>query len=218
METLMEILSAIVSLDREKTLTLLRKGLDEGIDPFLLLNEGITKGLKKIGDLFEEEKVFLPELIFGAKIVEEGLAVLKPHLTSQIEKKGEDRRDKTNRKFILGTVKGDVHDLGKNLVRLLFSISGYDVIDLGVDVSTEKFVNEVKKHKPDLLGLSSLMTTTMLMQKEVIEALKKDGLRDKVKVMIGGACITEKWSKNIGADAYATNVIEALNKAKLFFE
>lgn len=216
MITLKGIVESVVSRDREKILDLLTKGLDEGIDPILLANEGVTKGLRELGDLFGKEKIYLPELIYGAEIVKEGLNILKPHLISrvQMQKEGQNR-EVEKKKFVLGTVEGDVHDLGKNIVHLIFDVSGYDVIDLGVDVPTDKFVAEVKKHKPDLLGLSALMTTTMLMQREVIEALKRAGERENVKVMIGGACITEKWHNEIGSDAFATNVMEGLAKAKV---
>jgi len=202
-----EICEAVIRIDSNKCLKLVREGIDRGLDPFSIVNEGLTKGLRQLGELFEEGKIFLPELIAGGEMVKNALDILKPHLAQS------EKSIKTKGKFILGTVEGDIHDLGKNLVGLILSTSGYEVIDLGKDVPTDTFVKKVKEHKPKLLGLSALLTTTMHKQKEVIEALKIAGLRETVKIMVGGAPISKEWAEEIGADAYAEDAIDALRVA-----
>lgn len=171
----------------------IHKALEEGIDALSIQENGLRKALEHLGELFEKQEVFLPHLMLGAKIFNEGVEILKPHLLKS-------QPPIALGTVVIGTVYGDLHDLGKNIVGLLWSVSGFKVIDLGINVSGETFLKAIEENQAVLLGLSSLLTTTMLQQKNVIEALKKANMRDRVKVLVGGAPVSEKWAKEIGAD------------------
>jgi len=175
---------------------LVQEAIDAGEDPNAILEEGMIKAMGVVGEKFQANEVFVPEMLIAAKTMKKGVDILRPHLASgSLGKKG---------KFIIGTVAGDLHDIGKNLVALMVESAGFEVIDLGVDVPPEKFV-EALKENPDckIIGASALLTTTMEALKETVEAIHNAGYKGKVKVMIGGAPITQAFSDQIEADAYA---------------
>lgn len=202
-----QIIDALIRLDQNRVNALIHQGLTEGVDPLVLVNDGITAGLTKFGDLFEEEEIFLPELVLGGKIGSEAIESLK-------SKMGERRSDDAKGLFLIGTVAGDVHEIGKNLVRLMLTIAGYEVIDLGMDVPNQVFIEKVKELKPDFLGMSALLSTTLVRQKEVIDLLVREGLRDQVKVLVGGAPVHQVWADKIGADAYGENAVSAVRETE----
>ena len=190
---------------------LTQSALDNNIPLETIITQGLTAGMQVVGDKFAAKEYFIPDMLASAEAVGEAMEILKPLLeASNIETKG---------KFVIATVKGDIHDIGKNIVSILLKGAGYEVNDLGIDVPTEKIVEVVKESKTQFLGLSALLTTTMLGMKEVIEALEKSGIRDKVKVLIGGAAVSDEYAKEIGADAYcidgfqAISVLDAFQKA-----
>ena len=193
-------------------LELTQLALDKKIPLETIITHGLTAGMQVVGDKFSAKEYFIPDMLASAEAVGEAMEMLKPYLeASDVETKG---------KFIIATVKGDIHDIGKNIVAILLRGAGYEVNDLGIDVSTEKIVGVVREDKPDFLGLSALLTTTMIGMGEIIEALKGNGLRDKVKVLIGGAAVSDEYAKEIGADSYcvdgfdAIKVLDAFQKAK----
>jgi len=183
-------------------LELTQMALEKKISPEAIITQALTAGMQIVGEKYSKKEYFIPDMLASAEAVGAAMDILKPHLeASNIETKG---------KFVIATVKGDIHDIGKNIVSILIKGAGYEVHDLGIDVPTEKIVEAIKKDKPDFLGLSALLTTTMLAMGEVIEALKKDSLRDKVKVLIGGAAVSDEYAKEIGADAYCIDGFEAI--------
>ncbi len=183
-----------------------QEALDQGLAPEVILNEGLLAGMSVIGGKFKKNEVYVPEVLIAARAMHAGLNILKPKLVEGgIEPIG---------KVVLGTVKGDLHDIGKNLVGMMLIGAGLEVIDLGVDVSEEKFVEAVKEIQPKLVVLSALLTTTMSQQKLVIDALVNAGVRDSVKVMVGGAPVTEGFAKEIGADAYTEDAASCAEVAK----
>jgi 5-methyltetrahydrofolate--homocysteine methyltransferase len=187
---------------------LVQQALDEGYEPKDILNGGLIQGMTVIGGKFKNNEVFVPEVLVAARAMNAGLEILRPALiTSGIKPLG---------KAIICTVKGDLHDIGKNLVKMMLEGQGIECLDLGVDVSPEQVVEAVKDYKPDLVCLSALLTTTMMAQKETIDALKEAGIRDKVKVLIGGAPVTESFAKEIEADGYAGDAASAAQVAKAF--
>ena len=188
---------------------LVQSSLDSGNDPYKLFNAMIA-GLEECGKLFEKREFFLPDLIMAGEAFTTGMEVLEPHLTqTSIEQAG---------KVILGTVAGDVHDIGKNLVGFLLKNAGFEVIDIGTDVDTEKFLQAVKEHQPDVLGISALLTTTMLGMEDVIKAMDEEGLRKRTKVIIGGGPVSKRFAEEINADAYASDAVEGVKKIKELVE
>jgi 5-methyltetrahydrofolate--homocysteine methyltransferase len=193
-------------------LELTQSALEQNIAPQTIVMEGLTAGMEVVGDKFAKKEYFIPDMLASAEAVGTAMDILKPYLEAlDVETKG---------KFAIATVKGDIHDIGKNIVSILLKGAGYQVEDLGIDVPTEKIVEFVKNDNPDYLGLSALLTTTMVNMGETIEALKSNGLRDKVKVLIGGAAVSDEYAKEIGADAYcvdgfhAIKVLEGFKRAK----
>lgn len=181
---------------------LTQSALDHDISPAVIIKQGLTAGMQVVGEKFSTKEYFIPDMLASAEAVGAAMDILKPLLeASNVETKG---------KFAIVTVKGDIHDIGKNIVAILLKGAGYEVNDLGTDVPTEKIVEIVREYKPDYLGLSALLTTTMVAMGEVIEALKEKGLRDKVKVLIGGAAVSNEYAKEIGADAYCVDGFEAI--------
>ena len=178
---------------------------EKGINPFEAIDV-LTSTLKEIGDKYERMEIFVPELMLAAEAMKSGIAILEPLL------KGEVRE--TLGTVVIGTVEGDIHDIGKNIVAMLLTGAGFKVIDIGVDVVASAFAEAVDKHNPDIVGVSTLMTTTMEMHKENIRYFKEIGIRDKVKIMIGGAVVTKEYAEEIGADAFAANANEAVDVAK----
>lgn len=193
-------------IDEELTgpgvLELTQQALDQSIPTENIITEGLTAGMQVVGQKFSAKEYFIPDMLASAEAVGSAMDILKPHLeASNVEAKG---------KFAIVTVKGDIHDIGKNIVAILLKGAGYEVYDLGTDVSTDKIVDFVREEKPNYLGMSALLTTTMLGMGEVIEALKEAGVRDSVKVLIGGAAVSEDYAKEIGADAYCVDGFDAV--------
>ncbi|MCC8057930.1 MULTISPECIES: corrinoid protein [Cloacibacillus] len=206
-EMLGKIIAALMDQDRTETNALVDKALENGVTPMEVLNEGLAAGLQELGVLFAEEEVFLPELLLAAEITTDIMKRLQDKFEAEdtkIEKRGT---------VLLATVEGDVHDIGKSLVGMIMNASGYNIIDAGKDVPNKKMIELVKEHKPDIVGLSSLLSTTMPAQQEFIEMAKEAGIRDQIKVIVGGAPVSRDWANKIGADGYAEDasgtVIEA---------
>ena len=184
----------------------IQAGLDAGLGPQQLLDDAMVAEMEEIGHRFENNECFVPEMLIAARAMKEGVAILTPYLA--------DAGVKPLGKVIIGTVRGDVHDIGKNLVRIMMESSGWEVVDLGVDVSPEKYVAAVQEHHPRIVGMSALLTTTMSNMKLIIDALENAGVRDQVKVMVGGAPVTQNYADEIGADGYAPDAASAVDTAK----
>jgi 5-methyltetrahydrofolate--homocysteine methyltransferase len=183
-------------------LELTQSALEKNIPPEAIITEGLTAGMQVVGEKFATKEYFIPDMLASAEAVGAAMDILKPLLeASSVETKG---------KFAIATVKGDIHDIGKNIVAILLKGAGYEVEDLGADVPTEKIIDVVREEEPDYLGLSALLTTTMVVMGEVIETLKENGLRDKVRVLIGGAAVSKEYAQEIGADAYCVDGFEAI--------
>lgn len=208
MEILEKIKKAVYEGDDNAVKEYCKKALEEGIAPLAILDEGLVSGIKDVGNEWISGKVWLTNVLLSAAAMKEGVSIIEPEIIKQKEKA------KTIGKVIIGTVQGDIHALGKTLVSTMLLAEGLEVHDIGVDVPAEVFVDKVKQIKPQILGLSALMTSSMREQKTVIEALKKAGLRDAVKVMVGGAPVTAQWAEEIGADGYAENAYETAKMAK----
>ena len=194
-----------LSYDKEQLWSRVSEALDQGFDAEFILNECLTPTLRKLGDMFERGEVFIPHLVVAAEMAEETVGKLLPHMPAG--------RTQKKARILIGTVAGDIHDLGKNLVGTMLSVSGYEVFDLGKDVPIQRFIDEVKEKKPQFIGMSALMTTTMVNQKGVIDALKESGLREQVKVLVGGAPASRNWMEEIGADGYAQDAVRAVRVA-----
>jgi corrinoid protein of di/trimethylamine methyltransferase len=199
---------AIIDGEVEGAEELAKKGLEVALSPADILDKGFVKGIEEVGDLFGKGEFFLPELVQGAEAMKAAVAILQPELDKMKEGR------KTMGVAVAGTVAGDIHEIGKTIVCSMLSAAGFTVTDVGCDVPVETFVAKVNELKPDLLLLSALLTTTMPNQQKTIEALKAAGLRDSLKVMIGGAPTTRAWADEIGADGYAEDAIEAVARAK----
>ncbi|PIY31592.1 MAG: cobalamin-binding protein [Candidatus Infernicultor aquiphilus] len=194
--------------DAKKVEELVKQALEENLLPKDILENGLIKGMDIIGAKFKKNEVYVPEVLIAARAMHAGMDVLRPKLV--------ETGVKNIGKVAIGTVKGDLHDIGKNLVKMMLEGAGFEVVDLGVDVSVDKFVEAVKEHQPNIIGMSALLTTTMVNMPEVIKALDIAGLRDKVKVMVGGAPITQNYANQIGADGYSPDAASAADKAKTF--
>ncbi len=180
--------------------------IDAGIDPTIILNEGMVAAMAEVGRLFEEGEYFVPEMLVSARAMQAGLEPLKPQLA-----KG---NFQASGKIIIGTVKGDLHDIGKNLVSMMLEGAAFEIVDLGTDVAPEKFVEAVKTSGAQILAMSALLTTTMPNMKATIEAIKEAGVRSQVKIMVGGAPVTQKYADEIGADGYSQDASRAVSVAK----
>lgn len=203
---------AVFFFEVDKARELAEKVVELGIDPVEALEIGLANPLREVGDRFETGEAFITELIASAEVMEAGSEILN----IEISKRGANR--KSVGRFLIGTVEGDIHSIGKNIVSTLLNASGFEVIDLGIDVPTWTFVEKVKELKPDILGLSALMTTTMIKQKEIIGALMDTDLRSGVKIIVGGAPVTEEWVKEIGADAAGLDAGSAVKLALSLME
>ena len=182
-----------------------QQALDEGIPAGEILEQGLLDGMNIIGQKFKNNEVFVPEVLIAARAMTKGIEVLRPHLVADgVEEKGT---------VVIGTVKGDLHDIGKNLVRMMMEGKGLKVIDLGVDVPVEKFLEAARENDAQIIACSALLTTTMSVMKDVVEAAEKAGIRDKVKIMVGGAPVTEAFCKQIGADRYTADAASAADVA-----
>jgi methylmalonyl-CoA mutase cobalamin-binding domain/chain len=205
-ELLTELYDKTLTGNGPAVLDLTRAGLDQGLGPETLLYEALIPALEEVGARFERGDFFVPEMLIAGKAMAGALEILRPLLA--------ETGAETIGTVVIGTVKGDVHDIGKNLVNIMFEGAGFQVIDLGVQVSPEKFVDAVKTHKPDIVGFSAFLTTTMPMFKANINALTKAGLREQVIVMVGGAPVTQEYADVVGADGYAADASAAVVKAK----
>jgi 5-methyltetrahydrofolate--homocysteine methyltransferase len=191
-------------MDEVKKLTL--EGLDAGEKAETILKEGLLPAMERVGIQFKNNEIYIPEVLIAARAMHAGMGILKPILSKSASSQ--------SAKIIVGTVKGDLHDIGKNLVVMMLEGGGFDVIDLGIDVAPEKFSEAIRKHQPQVVGMSALLTTTMREMKGTIETLQEAGLRNRVKVMIGGAPVTERFAKEIGADGYAPDAASAVDCVK----
>lgn len=201
---------SVINGQRGEVESLVHKALDAKLPPEEILNSGLIAAMKEVGARFEAGDFYVPEMLIAARAMQAGLAILKPFLLSGgIESSG---------KVVIGTVKGDLHDIGKNLVSMMLEGAGFEVVDLGTDATPEKFVNAIKANNAGLVGMSALLTTTMSNMKLIIAALKEAGLREHVKVMIGGAPVTENFAKEIGADGYAPDASRAVTLAKTLLQ
>ena len=200
------IIENVVEGNVEKVKELTKNAIADGVAVAIILDDGLIAGMGAIGEQFERREAYVPELLLSARAMRAGMELLEPLLVSSgVEPKG---------KVVLGTVKGDVHNIGKDLVGIMLKGAGFDIIDLGVDVPPEKFTDVVREGGAGIVGMSGLLTTTLPFMKTTIEALDAAGLRSRVKIMIGGAVVTQDYADRIGADAYAANAAEAVNKAK----
>ncbi|MBS3761124.1 methyltransferase cognate corrinoid protein [Halodesulfurarchaeum sp.] len=203
-----DIQQAIIDLEEDKTGELTQEALDKDLNPLVILQEGLTEGVRTVGDKFGRGEVFLPELAMSADCMRSGVELVEP-LLDEMDLADED----TAGKVIMGTVDEDIHNIGKNILITMLKANGFDVVDLGVEIPNEDFVQAVKDEEPDILGMSALMTMTMDHQEEVIELLEEEGVRDDIKVMVGGAPTSEEWRDEIGADGYADNADAAVEEA-----
>ena len=202
-----EMKNSVLEGEEEEAAELAQKALDSGMDPVAVMDNGFLKGINEAGKLYEEGEFFLPELVCAADAMKAALEVLDEEL-----KKCADNNTKTG-KVVLATVQGDVHDIGKTIVGAMMTANGYEVYDLGSDVPNEKVLSAIDDVKPDIVGLSALLTTTMEQQKNVIEMIREAGKREEVKIMVGGAPVSRQWSEKIGADGYSDNAIDAVKMA-----
>jgi corrinoid protein of di/trimethylamine methyltransferase len=199
---------AVIDGEAEDAATLARQALDEGVDPLEAINKGFTAGMDVVSELYSTGEYFLPDLIMGGEAMKAALAILEPVL------KAAGQAREVLGKVVLGTVKGDIHEIGKSLVGSMLSANGFEVYDLGIDVESEAFVAKAREYDADIVALSALLTTTMLHQRDVIEHLSEAGLRDRVKVMVGGSPVTPDWADRIGADGFAEDAASAVVAAK----
>jgi 5-methyltetrahydrofolate--homocysteine methyltransferase len=206
MSILIEVKEATLAGDQSKVSALTKQAIDEGIEADRIIQEGLIAAMVVVGKEFGEGKIYIPEMLIAARAMKSGLEVVKPFLVGG--------KIKSIAKVVLGTVKGDLHDIGKNLVGMMLEGFGVEVIDLGVDVSPEKFVEALKTHQPQFVGMSALLTTTMTSMETTIKALEESGLRQNVKVLVGGAPVTQAFADEIGADGFGSSASEAVNRVK----
>jgi corrinoid protein of di/trimethylamine methyltransferase len=197
---------AVIDGEPEDAEALAKEALEQGLDPLACITNGLTRGIQEVGKLFTSGEYFLPELIIGADAMKMALNILEPKL------KDGQKREVVGR-VVLGTVAGDLHEIGKTLVGTMLTANGFQVYDIGVDKKPDDFIKAVNETNADIVGASALLTTTMLQQKKLIEALEEAGLRKKIKVMVGGAPVTDNFAKEIGADGYAEDAISAIDLA-----
>lgn len=198
---------AVVNCDLDNVESLTRAAMASGVDPLKAIQEGLAKGIREVGERYGRGEAYLPELVMAANVMKKGVAILEPSIP-----KGADRGGLG--KVVLGTVEGDIHDIGKSLVGTILGTAGFEVVDLGVDVQNDMFVNTAVSSKARIVGMSALMTTTMVKMPEVIAGLASKGVRTNTIVMVGGAPTTREWAKEIGADAHAGDAVEGLALAK----
>lgn len=204
--TIQQIAEAVIGGKAAATQQEVKNALQAGIKPEQILSEGLIAAMSEVGARFERGEFYVPEMLIAARAMQSGLSILRPLLTEQaMAMRG---------KVVIGTVKGDLHDIGKNLVAMMLEGAGYEVVDLGTDVPPEKFASAVREHHPALVGISALLTTTMRNMKETIEAIEDVGLRGQVKIIVGGAPLTEAFAKEVGADGYAPDASRAVALAK----
>ncbi len=207
MDILKQIEETLIEGESDAVDRLVKEALVQGINPNVVIQSGLTPGMMEVGRRFRCNEYFIPEVLLCAKAMNSALDILKPLLVG-------DTSRHTLGKFLIGTVEGDVHDIGKNLVSMMLQAGGFEVIDLGVNVPAAKFVAEAQSHRPDIVGMSALLSTTIVGFEDVIRAFQEAGVRDQFKIMVGGAPVTQEYADRVGADAYAPNAAEAVEKAK----
>jgi len=207
-EVLKQLQNAVSEYDDTQAVSLTKEALNQEVAPLKIIEDGLANPVREVGEKFGKGEIFLMDLVAAANVMEVCMEILQPTL----EKSGIKRN--VIGKIVFGTVEGDIHDIGKNIVIAMLRASGFEVIDLGKDVPTEHFIKKARETKPNIIAVSSLLTTTMLKQKELIESLKKEGLRDSVKVIIGGAPCSTEWANEIGADGYGAEANDAVKLAK----
>lgn len=196
---------AVLDGNKVQAKTFAEKAIAAKIDPYDAIMKGCSEGMKELGEKFSKREVFIPEVLLSAEAMYAAMDVLKPHIKPE---------EITIGTVVLGVVEGDVHDIGKNLVKIMLEAAGFRVIDLGSDVALRQFVDKVKEEKPEIVGMSSLMTTTIIGIKDALDMFKEEGIRDKVRVLIGGSAVSQKFADVIGADSYGDNAAEAARVAK----
>ena len=205
-DILKPIYNGVLDGDQHMVVAGVQSALEQGIPPEVILKNSMVSAMGEVGRLFEDGEYFVPEMLVAARAMQAGLALLKPHLAqADVASSG---------KVVIGTVKGDLHDIGKNLVSMMLEGAAFEIVDLGSDVSPEKFVEAVKNSGAQILAMSALLTTTMPNMKVTLEALRAAGVRDRVKVMVGGAPVTDSYAKEIGADGYAADASKAVSLAR----
>jgi 5-methyltetrahydrofolate--homocysteine methyltransferase len=205
-DILKNIQSLLTKGDRNGVAKLTREALDKGLSVKTILEDGLIKSMNAIGEKFKANEIFIPEVLIAAKAMHAGIAILEPHFIAHgIKPAG---------KVVIGTVKGDLHDIGKNIVSMMLKGACFEVMDLGIDVPPGKFLEIVQTKSPDIIAMSSLLTTSMGAMKDTIKVLKESGLRDKVKIIVGGAPVTQLFADSIGADSYAKDAATAVDKAR----
>jgi corrinoid protein of di/trimethylamine methyltransferase len=203
-----KISTSLIESEPDSTVELTRQAIEAGLEPLDIVDQGLVPGMEVVGDKFQSGEYFLPHLIIAASGMQQAMELLEPELRSRqqvVEVAGT---------VVMGTVSGDIHEIGKSLVATMLSANGFQVHDLGVDVPTETFVSKVRETGANLLGLSALLTTTMTVQREIIDALAEAGIRDQVRVIVGGAPISKEWADSIGADGHAEDAVGAVELAK----
>lgn len=200
--------ASVVECEVERAIELAQQALAEGVDPVTAIEQGYARGIREIGEGFARGEYFLPHLAIGAEAMKQAMAVLEPELVRRQQER------QTLGRVVIGTVAGDIHEIGKTLVGTMLVANGFAVTDLGVDVAPERFVEAVRQERAQVVGLSALLTTTMMAQRGVIEALAAAGLREQVKVLVGGAPVTASWAQEIGADGYAEDAVGAVRQAR----
>ena len=199
-------MNAIIKGDSQKAADTAKRGLDEGIAPLELMDKGFVPGINEVGELFESGHIFIPGLVTSAAAMEKATEIINAAIPAETET--------VRGRVVIGTVEGDMHDIGKTIVVALLKANGFDVLDLGRDVTIGRFIEEAEKFSADIIGSSTLLTTTMGVQKDLEEELVKQGLRDKYKTVVGGAPVTQRWADRIGADAYAQDANDGVKKIK----
>jgi corrinoid protein of di/trimethylamine methyltransferase len=205
-EILAKLAKSVEDGEPEDAEALAQLALDEGLDALMCINKGLTLGITRVGESFSSGDAYLPDLILGGEAMKSALAILEPALMENQE------REVTGT-VVLGTVKGDLHEIGKTLVGTMLTANGFQVYDIGIDQTAEDFITAIKESNAELVGMSALLTTTMREQQRIIAALTEAGVRDQVKVMVGGAPVTQSWADQIGADGYAEDAISAIDLA-----
>ena len=205
MADLQALAEAVINGDRDEVARLAQEAVDEGVGPGSIVNEGLIVGMDEVGRRFKANEFYVPEVLIAARAMHAGMDIVNPLLAeSGIKPRGQ---------VLIGTAQGDLHDIGKNLVAMMLEGGGYEVVDLGVDVAPDQFVEAISEHSPNVVAMSALLTTTMPAMKDMIEALDAAGIRDQIKVMIGGAPVTQDYADEIGADGYAPDAASAVDLA-----
>ena len=200
--------TAVLEGDAEKTRQLTEKGIEQGLEPKAILDNGLVVGMDEVGVRFKRGDMFVPEVLMSADAMSAGLEIIKPLLAAS--------GTKLAGKILMGTVKSDLHDIGKNLVSMMCEGAGFEIINLGFNVDPEKFVTAIKEHQPDIVGMSAMLTTTMRAMGQTIKAIEEAGLRDQVKIFVGGAPVDAAFAERIGADGYGSNAPSGVELAKQF--